>query len=352
MNTQTSPKQISSLSSRTRSRGFTLVELLVVIAIIGVLVALLLPAVQAAREAARRMQCLNNIKQIGLACLNYESAIGALPEGARPNSSEKAGKYEGKNGLSFHVTILPYAEVGNVSASINDIIKRKSTTKTSRRGGGGSYQVEPDVYQDDELKELRQLNISAYLCPSDPDIFDDFVDDEQYTSRSYFGVTGSAASRGADEFIGGDNWKMNQDGALYYGSKTKFKDITDGTSNSFLVGERWYQTRSWLVGGRADSATSVILYSCKNIDRRYPLNVPLAPNNYYISHVQWGNNPPMEPGGSQEVGLHNLFFGSFHPGGANFGNVDGSCHYINDSIDLDLYLGMASVSGQEVISAL
>lgn len=336
------PRAVSILA------GFTLVELLVVIAIIGVLVALLLPAVQAARESARRMTCINNIKQIGLACLNYETTYGKLPEGARPNIAEKSGQYPGNNGISFHVTILPFAEFANLSDNILDILKRKSTTGGGRRGSG-TYQIEPSVYEDPELEELRQLNVAAYLCPSDPDIFDDFMDDERYTSRSYFGVTGSAASRGADEYIGAGNWKMNQDGALFYGSEVELREVLDGTSNTFLVGERWYTKRSWLVGGRSTSATSVVLYSCKNIDRRYPINVSLHPNNYYIDHVRWGNNPEMGPGGSEEVGLHDLWFGSFHPGGAHFGFVDGSSHFISDDLDLDIFLGMASVGSGEVV---
>lgn len=352
MTHSTSNQPVKSTTARARKGGFTLVELLVVIAIIGVLVALLLPAVQAARESARRMTCSNNVKQIGLASLNYESTLGTLPAGARPNISEKKQKYESKNGLSFHVTILPYAEFGNLSNKITEILKRKSETKTSRRGGGGSYQVEPDIYEDEELEELRTTSVAAYLCPSDPEIHDDFLDTENYTSRSYAGVAGSAASRGEEEFLGSGNWKMNRDGALYYDSKTQLKQVTDGLSNTFLVGERWYQTRSWMVGGRRSSASSVTLYSCKNIDSRYPINAPLAPNNYYVQHVKWGNNPEMVEGGQQQVGLHNLFFGSHHPGGAHFGNIDGSVHFVNDDLDMKLYLGMASANGEEIVSGL
>ena len=186
--------------SRHSLRGFTLVELLVVIAIIGVLVALLLPAVQAARESARRMTCLNNIKQIGLACLNYETSNGSLPEGARPNISERSGKYSANNGLSFHVTILPYAEQGIVMDRLFEELKEK-TVKKSSRGGGDPYLEEPNIYDlNGVFEEMRLLSVSAYLCPSDDQIFDDIVDDEQYTSRSYFGVTGSAHSR--EEFPG------------------------------------------------------------------------------------------------------------------------------------------------------
>ena len=341
----------SCRSMRSRSFGFTLVELLVVIAIIGVLVALLLPAVQAAREAARRMTCVNNVKQISLACLNYESTYGTLPAGARPNASEKAGKYVSKNGLSFHVTILPFAEVGNLSSNILEIINRKSETKSR---AGTTWQEEPDIYQDPELDPLRQLDVSLYLCPSDSEIYDDFLDSEQYTSRSYFGVTGSAYSRDPtleDDYTSFGDWAVNKDGALYYGSQRKFREVTDGTSNTFLVGERWYQTRSWLVGGRASSPTSIVLYSCKNINRDNPINVSLHPSNYYRQHVDWGNNPPLEPGGQEIVGLHDLFFGSFHPGGAHFGYIDGSSHFINDSIDMNVYLGMGSVQGGEIVES-
>jgi len=331
--------------------GFTLVELLVVIAIIGVLVALLLPAVQAARESARRMTCLNNIKQIGLACLNYESANGSLPEGARPNISERSGQFSpNNNGLSFHVTILPYSELGVVTDQILEELKDKTTTRSSR-GGGKPYQVEPDIYTLDELERMRTIRVDAFMCPSDDQIYDDIEDDEQYFSRSYYGVAGSAHSR--EEFDGqleGDYLgPMNTDGALYYGSNVGLREVTDGTSSSFLIGERWYTRRSWMVGGRAHSATSFTLYSCKNIDRRYPINVPLHPNNYYVSHVRFGNNPEMTSGGSEEVSLVNLWFGSYHPGGAHFGYIDGSGHYLSDDINLDLYLAMASVKGEEVV---
>ena len=134
--------------------------------------------------------------------------------------------------------------------SVLEILKRKSTTATTR-GGGGSYTLEPDIYLDDELEELRQMQISTYLCPSDSEIYDDYYDDSSFTSRSYSGVTGSAISRGADDYIGSSGWGMNKDGTLYYGSETKLKHVTDGSSNTFLIGERWYTTRSWMVGGSA-----------------------------------------------------------------------------------------------------
>ncbi len=349
----------SKRDSRHSLRGFTLVELLVVIAIIGVLVALLLPAVQAARESARRMQCLNNLKQIGLACLNYENAIGSLPDGARAHPGNLIGGYGnkpvyGQNGMSFHVTILPYAEYGNLNSAYLDQIKEFTVTRT-QRGGGQTYEDEPDV-MDSRLTAFRTLSINAYLCPSDDGVFDDLTDNEQHTSRSYFGIAGSARSREefdgqyADDYVGGSTGLagvMNMDGALYFDSHVELRKVTDGTSNSFLVGERWYTLRAWMIGARAFERERY-LYSCKNIDRRYPLNVSLYPNNYYKSHVVYGNNPEMPPSSSQEVQLNDLFFGSYHPGGANFVLIDGSGHFIQDDVDIEIYLAMASVNGQEV----
>ena len=338
---------------RTKSNGFTLVELLVVIAIIGVLIALLLPAVQAAREAARRSKCLNNIRQIGLACLNYELTHKQLPQGARPNLSEESGTYLGRNGLSFHVTILPFAEFANMSDSILNIISDKTETATV---WGKTTTSEPDVLADEDIKAFRSISVPTYLCPSDDSIIDDFTlgsTGEELPSRSYYGITGSAFSRNpglTEDYIGSGSWVMNKDGALYYGSNVELRSVSDGTSNTFLIGERWYTKRAWIVGGRAISQNSIVLYSSNNLDRRYPINAPLHPNNYYVSHVAFGNNPEMSPGGSQEVGLHDLYFGSFHPGGAHFGLIDGSAHFVRDDVDLDLYLAMGSIQGGEVVS--
>lgn len=286
--------------------------------------------------------------------MNYENAIGSLPDGARAHPGQLVGVY-GRNGMSFHVTILPYAEYGNLNSAYLDQIKEFTVTRT-QRGGGQTYEDEPDV-MDSRLTAFRTLSINAYLCPSDDGVFDDLTDDEQFTSRSYFGIAGSARSREefdgqyADDYVGssiGLAGVMNMDGALYFDSHVKLRKVTDGTSNSFLVGERWYTLRAWMIGARATSSTNFLLYSCKNIDRRYPLNVSLYPNNYYKSHVVYGNNPEMPPSGSQEVQLNDLFFGSYHPGGANFVLIDGSGHFIQDDVDIEIYLAMASVNGQEV----
>lgn len=330
-------------SDADRQSGFTLVELLVVIAIIGVLVALLLPAVQSAREAARRMQCTNNLKQIGLASLNYESNQGELPQGGVPHPNNK-------NGLSWHVSVLPYAEFGAISDELARLIDAKTKTVEGRRGGS-TVQV-PDVYEDPDFYELRELRIATYQCPSDTEIFDDIVGDGRFASASYSGVSGSAFARNDQEqYVGSDNslsGVLNYDGPLSYDSHTELRHVTDGSSNTFLVGERWYTLRAWMTGSRRESDSTVYMYSCKNLDDRYPINADLNQTGYYRSHVLFGNNPEMPSGGQEIVSLNDTFFGSFHTGGANFVFVDGSVHFIDESIDLVTYLAFGSMNGEEV----
>jgi prepilin-type N-terminal cleavage/methylation domain-containing protein/prepilin-type processing-associated H-X9-DG protein len=345
LNTQT-PRQ----KAKPRARGFTLVELLVVIAIIGVLVALLLPAIQAAREAARRMSCTNNLKQIGLACMNYESSRKVLPPGSAfaPNSL---------NGLSWHALILPYAEFGSVASEISRQIREGTTVQPIGRSGN-TREVPPDIYS---LQGLNELRIGPYLCPSidEDNAIDDLAQSEwgrTMYSTNYSGVAGSAFSRNDPEFfVGIDNslsGVMNRDGVMYYDSQVAFRHIIDGTSNTFMAGERWYQLRSWIIGAREVSATAFFLYSSKNIDRRYPPNASLDATGYYRSHVYYGNQPPLPPGGQEITSLNDLFFGSFHTGGVNFVMADGSVHFIQDSIDLEVYVALASANGQEPFGSL
>ncbi|MCA9259110.1 MAG: DUF1559 domain-containing protein [Planctomycetales bacterium] len=156
---------------RRRSRGFTLVELLVVIAIIGVLVALLLPAIQAAREAARRTQCKNNLKNIALACLNYESARGNLPPGS-VNTKVAQG-----SGLGWPVHILPYVEQAAVSQDAVDKYVNDPN---------------PDAYSS-KMDALNSLLLPMYLCPSDDGLRNqqEKFGNANRKGMSYAGVSGS-----------------------------------------------------------------------------------------------------------------------------------------------------------------
>ncbi len=225
-----------------KSSGFTLVELLVVIAIIGVLVALLLPAVQAAREAARRTQCVNNIKQMGLGAVNYESGNGAFPPGrlypdwANSNGVQKTGytNYEGgikandKTGFySVHIWLLPYMEAGNVYDLID--FNRAQVKKM----------LDPRNPHFDAYSTAQGI----FLCPSDGNV-GNIISENNYRSNFGGDTPGAgASSAGAKPGDVGrfDAWDGSGNGAFSYSIKRtglKAGEFTDGLSNTAFFSER------------------------------------------------------------------------------------------------------------------
>ena len=337
------PNHKSTVGNHRRPRAFTLVELLVVIAIIGVLVALLLPAIQAAREAARRMSCQNNLKQIGLACLNFESSKKVLPPGSTSNKS-------GVNGFAWHTEILPFAEFSSLAGEIQLQIEKLTKIETDRRTGEQT-KVYPDPYAIGD--KYNEFEISVYRCPSDSARYDDLaiVNWGKYMqATNYAGVAGSAFARNDNEQFSGSkstlNGPVNSDGCMYIDSKVKLKDVTDGTSNTFLAGERWYQVRSWLIGGRSDGGSSQLFYAVKNIDATVPPNGEFTAG-YYRLHTTYGNDPPLPPGGQEILGLNDLYWSSFHPSGLIFLMVDGSVHFVSEDIDEVSWEAFGSRNGGE-----
>ena len=237
--------QIARFAGPRRDGGFTLVELLVVIAIIGILVALLLPAVQAAREAARRSQCSNNLKQIGLAILNYESARGALPPGARLIIDTTGGSWVVKEENStILLDILPYLE-----------------------GGAIFSQIELDGYVTDQ-KQLAQTVIPAYLCPSQdhgpflrrPGTFDELATfDYAASNGSAFVGNNSSCSCSQQpawndfairvrEFLGPNDSGFSGPFSRF-GHEIKLRRITDGLSKTIFFGEVRPDCSEHLSGG-------------------------------------------------------------------------------------------------------
>jgi prepilin-type N-terminal cleavage/methylation domain-containing protein/prepilin-type processing-associated H-X9-DG protein len=352
--------EVRVVSKRKRS-AFTLVELLVVIAIIGILVALLLPAVQAAREAARRMACQNNLKNIALACLNYENTKEVLPPGAVNHLKT------GDNGFSWQVLILPYIEEGAINDEVAAAVRERRQSDPNNPLEG--Y----------EIAAKYSSGITIYLCPSDTEIKDKF--NQGLSSSSYAGVMGSYASRmgtsscaakhhGGSDFCagsaGGLSGPVNFDGLLTEDTPIKVSSATDGLSKTLLVGERWYQLRAWTVGvywtspPPGYSRTSKVppagpipgayVSACKNIDARYPINADLDGVGYYAIHSNDTDRPPMPPSGRKTMAFNDLLWGSFHPGGANFAYGDGSVHMLNDEIDIDTFLALGSRNGQETVS--
>jgi prepilin-type N-terminal cleavage/methylation domain-containing protein/prepilin-type processing-associated H-X9-DG protein len=290
-------------------RAFTLVELLVVIAIIGILIALLLPAIQAARAAARRSGCQNNLKQLGLALQNYHAAKKVFPPGGRKHSTS------GKIGISWRALILPQLEESSLHEQLG-----------LRPDGGATNMLAAE-------KELPKV----FACPAaEPS--------EDIDKRSnYWGVCGAARNNeriDLEDMICGD---LFTNGMFFPDSKTKTAKITDGTSHTLAVGERVYSVvRSWPTGVTwvGTPPTRICSEAANNI--RYPINASHAQFGYYVAD---GKAPPTGP---FSILGNDLFFGSNHSGGANFCFADGSVHYLNDTIDFTIYEDLATIAGQEV----
>lgn len=295
----------------TEPHGFTLVELLVVITIISVLIGMLLPAVQAAREASRQSQCRNHLHQQMTALLNYESQLGRLPPGARIHRQENA------KGASWRVLILPQLE---------------------------EQALFDEIGLDDDGGMSNHLGIQRVppplVCPTaGPDFAGDGVPPSHYGAVSGSGHTAEQRWDLDDTFCG----DVFIDGAFYPESAVRFGQITDGTSHTLALGERAYLLDDWLLGAlwidRPDDWLCVS--SSKNV--RYPINA---------SHSQFGYSVKdwHAPAGAERSILGNdLPFGSLHPGGAHFAMVDGSVHFFNESIDFVLFEDLASRSGGEIV---
>jgi prepilin-type N-terminal cleavage/methylation domain-containing protein/prepilin-type processing-associated H-X9-DG protein len=335
------------LNSRLTRRGaFTLVELLVVIAIIGILVALLLPAVQAAREAARRMQCQNNLKQIALGVLNYESAYRRLPaSGIVDLSVTVTGNNES---WGVHGRILNFLEQNN----LNDLVDLNI---------GWDYQPAID-----------SLRIPTYTCPSDPGtgrIRDPGAGKPKLVPTSYGFNLGTW-------FVFNPSTRQGGDGAFYPNSHLSMAEFLDGTSNTLLAAEVKAWTTYTRNGGPGTTtippdaaAASLIVASGAQTKSTGHTEWPdgrvhhtgftatLTPNTFVpfttggqtvdADYNSWqeGKN-----GSSGNPTYAIVTSRSFHPGGVNVALVDGSVRAIAETIELNVWRGIATRHGGEVAS--
>jgi prepilin-type N-terminal cleavage/methylation domain-containing protein/prepilin-type processing-associated H-X9-DG protein len=327
------------------SRGFTLVELLVVIAIIGVLVALLLPAVQAARESARRTQCTNNLKQIGIGMVNFEISKKHYP----PGEFKPAGVPTG-GGLAWSAWFLPYIEEQNLHQQLNFKIDMR---------------VEPNWKAD--LTGPANSAIPTYLCPSMSrhqtqrgleGRLTDFNNDGKYQSGvgeglgaiDYIGISGPAKSvinyvtglryddnRGVllNLDSGGPCRSANQCSAL----PITVRKIIDGTSKTMLVAE---------CSGRGVSDSNGDLPGSENFNEldgawASSSNVGKIKLNV-VSDGYSAINPPAEVNWSEEE----MF--SDHPSGVNILMCDGSVHFLRDDVHFAVYYALCSRNGEETLS--
>jgi len=298
-----------------RRRAFTLVELLVVIAIIGILIALLLPAVQAAREAARRSTCTNNMKQIGVALHNYHDVNGRLPHGTFAATQQSRWGWQPR--------LLPFIEGG---AEFNLLDFRIAAWQPDQNGN--NFQC------------LRRIHRS-FLCPSDTlseriiqeegfgagweisqsdyaGNIGDYINSTGIGATPAYGNVGFAANEGPNEVRGViSRWKWS----------ASFRDVIDGLSNTFCVGE--------CIGA---------LCITQNFGTQC-FATTAHPINYMNQSLIDSPPTPANPRWDESIG-----FRSFHPGGANFLLGDASVRFVSDTIDGVIYRGLASRMGRESIS--
>ncbi len=375
-------------------RGFTLIELLVVIAIIAVLISLLLPAVQSAREAARRAQCTNNLKQVALAVANYTDQFGAYPPGGITSSAGSNPWGSGANSLNWRALVLPLMEGGNAYNALNLDINAGAGGAEGTAAGSAFYTV-------------YTLTFSSWLCPSDGTNGDGKLPNGQAPTGASTNPKGQFCNQVLDIYAPGNvtSWTpvANYQGSFgdnycggrlvdptglpwetpwntvlppgqprighngYWGTNfgapdgftagagtlrgmfdyrgtqqpPKIAGVTDGTSNTILVGEiipSWAADANfWFQNGGLAGCTVPINWKSNTVD---PAD-PACFNNWQSSTAPLGCR----------FGAAAKGFGSFHPGGANFALCDGSVRFLKQSMSMATYCALGSRSGGEVISA-
>ncbi len=340
------------MNRRRLRRGFTLIELLVVIAIIGVLIGLLIPAVQKVRDAAARMSCTNNLKQIGLALHGYHDANNYFPPGyidgnpAGPNTPDM----DVGPGWGWAALILPYLEQNNVYNQIN-----------FNQGVGVGSNI-----------AISQQSLPIFQCPSDPFQQAFPVYDSSFTNpiatvahgnyvgcngweECYNNAGGGAQGQGSDGLSGGLGQTGN--GLFYRNSHNNMLNITDGTSNTIIVGERSsnHSPSTWtgaVTGGRCPAWMATQPFTTPYTP---PASAPTGANGSAYDNADYDEalvlahgNATHIPNADFPVWDPDVFY-SMHSGGANFLFGDGSVHFLSSNINPLTYQWLCTIDGGEVL---
>jgi len=336
-------------SARPERQGFTLVELLVVIAIIGILIALLLPAVQAAREAARRSQCTNNLKQFALALHNYHDTYKTFPRyNQLPAQSGASSAYA----YSVHMKILPYIEQGAIYEEIKSISR------------DFYYNVNPTV---DNL--VGTMRLSAYVCPSD----------EPFPNPSRPGNCNYPVCAGPN--LGWDIALTRQNGVFRWRTATPIAAIYDGTSNTIMLAEHLtgdndngvYRAETDTVRGLAwsgNQSTYQGAIPASEVNAAGAACDASPDNHSSVSALRWTRGtftynvfntlatPNWQFPGcmtSTSTGNHGSSTGIYparsrHPGGVNHALADASVRFISETVEMELYQSLGSRNGKEPVT--
>ncbi len=346
-------------------RGFTIIELLVVMAVIGVLAGLLFPAVQSIRETARQTECLNNLRQLGIANSSYLASRKHYPDGlwlSPFDATEPAAPYLLRfYGFNVFQRLLPYYEQDALHGMWN--FNQSAAAAKSNSLVAGAFSVDA----------ISAVQIDAFQCPSDLVPEEPVQLDYNVTgySRGWFSVNSYVASAGTFATFGADPL-MNDDGVFYFtgpnsqptneppdiqpliadgAEPARVNDCLDGTSSTFLFGERWHQD--------------------DNFDRIHA-NTPARRARYPIAKMgAWGwfggyngsghifastrvplnyMSSPTEADTFLNVDLRLNAFGSGHKGGANFCFIEGNTRFINEDIDFVTYQALSTKAGEEIIA--
>lgn len=303
--------------SHNRRKAFTLVELLVVIAIIGILIGMLLPAVQQVREAARRTQCMNNMRQVSLASLNFESSHMELPFATR----DRVAGDDGDTWSTGFIQIMPFLERDDIASRWDKNDRRDSELDLDGDGFTNAM--------------LTQMKIAAYTCPSMTDPSGQLADNRAPSSYLFSAGTQNVsllhyAPPGFEPIFDGavvpTRNDVNDRSSPNFGIRTRMSSLVDGSSNTFMVGETDFMPR----GVPSTEYGAVWAFG-------------------FIGYA-WGTTHHTFNKHDHTVQV----FGGFrseHPGGGNFARCDGSVAFLADGIEQLTYDSLATRAGGEVIDS-